>query len=127
MRMRLLLALFFFIGFLSNTSAQGTLQFNKVLLLESNQTTCTQCWTVPANKVWKIQAVSGGPNSGYPQMVINNKTLSYLANNSNNSANILYPVQMFPLWLPAGATYGFTGMCSGCNIAFTGIEFNVIP
>lgn len=108
-------------------TAQGSLQFNKVLLMESSQVNCNQCWTVPANKVWKIQAVAGGPSSGYPQMVINNKVLSYLANNSTNSANILYPVQMFPLWLPAGATFGFTGMCSNCNIAFTGIEFNVIP
>jgi hypothetical protein len=123
-------SLFFLIllgGVLSRSSAQGTLQFNRVLLLESGQQNCNQCWTVPANKVWKINAVAGGPNSGYPQLVINNKTLSYLANNSTNSANILYPVQMFPLWLPAGATFGFTGMCSSCNMAFTGIEFNVIP
>lgn len=126
--MRLLLFIgVLFLAIFRPVSAQGTLQFNKVLLLESSQQSCNQCWTVPANKVWKIQAVAGGPNSGYPQMVINNKVLSYLANNSNNSANILYPVAMFPLWLPAGATFGFTGMCSGCNIAFTGIEFNVIP
>ncbi|MDA0309230.1 MAG: hypothetical protein O3C46_00775 [Bacteroidetes bacterium] len=125
--MRIIFLFILVVGGFSRIGAQGTLQFNKVVLLESSQQSCAQCWTVPANKVWKIQAVAGGPNSGYPQMVINNKTLSYLANNSNNSANILYPVQIFPLWLPAGATFGFTGMCSGCNIAFTGIEFNVIP
>jgi hypothetical protein len=126
--MRFLLFIGALLPFFSKAaSAQGSLQFNQVLLLENSQQNCFQCWTVPANKVWKINAVAGGPNTGFPQIVINNKTLSYLGSNSSNSANLLYPVQMFPLWLPAGATFGFTGMCSSCNIAFTGIEFNVIP
>ena len=44
---------FFFIGLLSLGKAQGNLQFNQALLLDSALA------TVPANKVWKITAVSG--------------------------------------------------------------------
>ncbi len=43
----------FFIGLLSLGKAQGNLQFNQALLLDSALA------TVPANKVWKITAVSG--------------------------------------------------------------------
>ena len=43
----------FFIGLLSLGNAQGNLQFNQALLLDSALA------TVPANKVWKITAVSG--------------------------------------------------------------------
>ena len=42
-----------FIGLLSLGKAQGNLQFNQALLLDSALA------TVPANKVWKITAVSG--------------------------------------------------------------------
>lgn len=38
--------------------AQGSLQFNQVLILENSTNNCTSCWTVPAGKVWKVEHVS---------------------------------------------------------------------
>lgn len=51
--MKLGVFVLFFIGLLSQGKAQGNLQFNQALLLDSALA------TVPANKVWKITAVSG--------------------------------------------------------------------
>lgn len=51
--MKLGVFLLFFMALLSLGKAQGNLQFNQALLLDSALA------TVPANKVWKITAVSG--------------------------------------------------------------------
>ena len=44
---------FFFFCLVSMGMAQGNLQFNQVLLVDSD------LQTVPANKVWKINSISG--------------------------------------------------------------------
>ena len=51
--MKLGVFLLFFMALLNQGKAQGNLQFNQALLLDSALA------TVPANKVWKITAVSG--------------------------------------------------------------------
>ncbi|MBM3172091.1 MAG: hypothetical protein FJZ75_10850 [Bacteroidetes bacterium] len=51
--MKLGVFVLFFIGLLNQGKAQGNLQFNQVLLVDS------ALRTVPANKAWKITAISG--------------------------------------------------------------------
>ncbi len=105
--------------------AQGSLQFNQALLLESSASSCTSCWTVPAGKVWKLTSASG--NSGTAvRLWLNNKELGFIANQACQGLG--FDVHLiFPLWLPAGSTLGFSNLGSNRNAAFWGIEFNVLP
>ncbi len=118
-------------------SAQGNLQFNKALLYEISVTqvgsTYTQTdvvVTVPANKVWKLDATgcstfTTGTNAigtgGY--MLLNTKVISGYASNTYSYT---------PIWLAAG-TYTFS--CKSNNLSagniyngfISGIEFNIVP
>jgi hypothetical protein len=105
--------------------AQGSLQFNQALLLESSASSCTSCWTVPAGKVWKLTSASGN-SSNSVRLWLNNKELGIIANHAAGYAGFDVHL-MFPLWLPAGSTLGFSNSGSNRNAAFWGIEFNVLP
>ena len=105
--------------------AQGTLQFNQVRLLEGSQGNCPTCWTVPAGKVWKIGSVNC--NSGNTiYYVVNNRQLGFLAGLAYAGVDPRY-IKPFPMWLPAGATFGYNGMSNNQAITFFALEFNVIP
>ncbi len=112
--------------------AQGSLQFNQALVMSSqNQTNCSTCWTVPANKVWKITGFTSNSND-VASMVINGLEGGYLWGQAYSNSSISYAyarwhVPTFPIWLPAGSTLGFLGLGPNRNILFYGIEFNVIP
>ena len=103
--------------------AQGSLQFNQALLLESSASSCTSCWTVPAGKVWKITGISGNSGNNVA-LVLNGKELGFI---SRSTGSALYFLQVFPIWLPSGSTLGYSNLGSNRNAAFWGIEFNVVP
>jgi len=125
MTMKMFLNFLFFISISVPALAQGTLQFNQARLLEGSQGNCPTCWTVPAGKVWKIGSVtcSSGNTMYY---VVNNRQLGLLATlgYATNDPRYITP---FPMWLPAGATFGYNGMSNNQAITFFVLEFNVIP
>lgn len=122
-------------------SAQ-TLSFSQVLLVDNNTV------TVPAGKVWKIEAAvsSGlsststtGSSSPTPQAVylfyingaqqnctkIQASITGGYSSASNNQSRIYYGVDndMFPIWLPAGSS-----LAAGSGINYLSvIEFNIVP
>jgi len=105
--------------------AQGSLQFNQALLLESSASSCSSCWTVPAGKVWKITSASGN-SSNTVRIWLNSKELGFLGNHAASYAGFDAHL-IFPLWLPAGSTLGYSNLGSPRNAAFWGLEFNVLP
>ncbi len=105
-------------------SAQGSLQFNKAVLLEAHQSDCASCWTVPAGKVWKVTSMSTN-SSNLASIHVNGYTLGFLSRSTTQSESRW--VIEFPLWLPAAATMGYTNLGSNRNITFFALEFNVVP
>jgi hypothetical protein len=121
--------------------AQGTLQFNQVLFLESSAANTVLLGTVPAGKVWKIEHVGGVPMSCYCNFSFNNSQNTafgvggrLVGNNYERFQNegMVLP----PIWLPAGTPvtalncgtcYGCQGQCSNPYRYLSIIEFNVIP
>ena len=123
--MKTLLFVLFSISISGLITAQGTLQFNQVRLLEGSQGNCPTCWTVPAGKVWKIGSVNC--NSGNTiYYVVNNRQLGFLAGLGYAGVDARY-INPFPMWLPAGATFGYNGMSNNQAITFFVLEVNVIP
>lgn len=109
--------------FISNSLQSQTLQFSQVLLISTVQ-------TVPANKVWKVEAViPDGPTlfnqynwgtQGSCRITINNHTTAI--SGWQASGTILYSFNQ-PLWLPAGTT-----LAAGSNtFRISVIEFTVVP
>lgn len=121
-------------------SAQ-TLSFSQVLLVDNNTV------TVPAGKVWKIEAAvssglssssSTGSSTPAPQEVylfyINGAqqnctkiqaSISGGSSSANDRYRIYYGVDndMFPIWLPAGSS-----LAAGSGINYLSvIEFNIVP
>lgn len=117
--------------------AQGSLQFNQVKLVTTQE-------TVPAGKVWKVESVIYNiPESSYPLATNTSSSCgsSYLRNysievdgvatkvgfldgvNSTSSYNYFYMTSSLPIWLPAGATLS-GGPCSN---KISVIEFNIVP
>ena len=136
--MKKLLSIFLIlIVFATYSSAQGNLQFNQVInQTHSGALTSTPqilgTITVPAGKVWKVEAVSftyagtyyASGGSGFwayigDYIVYDGYTGGY--SNMNSS---------FPLWLKPG-TYDVIGRANTSypngRIAISAIEFNVIP
>jgi hypothetical protein len=105
--------------------SQGNLQFNQVLYLSANSDN-TQQWTVPAGKVWKIEAM--GIYSNSITFYINNVvSFIYAGTYSVASPNAYYRnADAGPIWLPAGTVIGHSCGCSG-NRWLSIIEFNVVP
>lgn len=127
------------------TSAQGTLQFNQVLLVSNVQQ------TVPAGKIWKVESVmpqsslirvsdsyyytpSPGQASDFV-IVVNGYnvfvgkvtagvTCGYTGGSSSTSAVFIGVNEaLFPMWLPAGTT-----LQASNNVRYISvIEFNIVP
>ncbi len=109
--------------------SQGTLQFNRVLLVEQSDQ------TVPAGKVWKVESYTAsstyGLHSGTPQnhvILVNNQSriVGMSAGfNTNYSGGTHGSGQFssFPMWLPAGTVLRASSNVSQLSV----IEFNVIP
>jgi hypothetical protein len=108
---------------------QGTLQFNRVLLVEQVDQ------TVPAGKVWKVESYtpssSYGIHTGTPQnhvILVNSQSrivgMSAGYNiNYNGGAHGSGTFSSFPMWLPAGSILRASTNVSQLSV----IEFNVIP
>jgi hypothetical protein len=131
-----ILILLFFITL--GAKAQGNLQFNRVI----NYTMASQTVfspgllqttvTVPAGKVWKIEAASynGAGSPGWSLILDNYLLFTYIIN-SGGGLNY-FPEIHFPIWLPAGtynlkAQYYITtpsALFVGASISI--IEFNII-
>jgi hypothetical protein len=126
-------------GSVQSLLAQGSLQFNQVLLISSAD-------TVPANKVWKIEALAyngGAPFAsgaisyshlfsgsrgfdGIARFLINGSPVvlpvTYLTNAFNATSSV-NPNFTFPLWLPAGSI-----LTPQTNISYLSVlEFNLVP
>jgi hypothetical protein len=119
--------LLFFTFLLINLSftAQGNLQFNQALYLSANTDNTTQ-WTVPAGKVWKIEALGV---YGSTLTVYFNGATSFIYGGaySNSSPSGYYRnADASPIWLPGGSILGQSCGCGG-NRWFSIIEFNIVP
>jgi hypothetical protein len=127
------IVLFFFIFFSLNLFSQGNLQFNQVVKVNNT------AQTVPAGKVWKVEAYLQAntsisefvefPTCNFPDrqhpFLINSKPY-YQINGSpgHGSSGIFMAVgNLFPLWLKAGETVQTTCPDNFLSI----IEFNIIP
>jgi hypothetical protein len=127
------IVLFFFIFFSLNLFSQGNLQFNQVVKVSNTSQ------TVPAGKVWKVEAYLQAntsitefvefPTCNFPDrqhpFLINSKPY-YQINGSpgHGSSGIFMAVgNLFPLWLKAGETVQTTCPDNFLSI----IEFNIIP
>lgn len=112
------------------TKAQGNnLQFNEVKLV-------TTVETVPANKVWKVEAALGPmlvsncttTNPGHV-VIVNGATVNVGTAGKIEFDGYCYGwkgvalVTEFPFWLPGNAT-----LAAGTNVtAVSVIEFNIVP
>ena len=134
--------LLFFIAL--GAKAQGNLQFNQVLTYtEHLSVSClgscsvnSPIWTVPANKVWKIEARTATPqvigSYGAINFVINSIVYSNEINVTTNAEH----TNPETIWLKAGDKINFNvgGNCNGCtgyptyggDYFISIIEFNVV-
>jgi hypothetical protein len=109
-------------------SAQGTLQFNRVLMVGNVEQ------TVPVGKVWKVESIlySSAPTTimggnQNDQLLIDGNALTVRATRSSNGGYnaVTYGVweQKLPIWLPAGGR-----LQTGNNVqSVSVIEFNILP
>ncbi len=113
-------------------SSQGTLQFNRAVLLNSAS-------TVPEGKVWKVESVAYGINNSFQlntgisdclmsiMLNGNHVCVSYfhfyltVMGTSNSSESAFNPTN-FPIWLPAGTTIDL-----GKNAVFISILEFIAP
>jgi hypothetical protein len=125
----------FFIFFLTvwcigHLSAQGTLQFNRVLLLDHSQSP----YTVPAGKVWKVESalfssslgISVGTSSAQnsaASILINGGSVFFASTWGSSNATSAVTLTSLPIWLPAGTTLAPSTNVSNLSV----IEFNEIP
>ena len=93
--------------------AQGNLQFNAVKTYGGSGNSAT--WTVPSNKVWKIEYAMITINLNYGAFAING--ISVLG--SGNTPQ--------PIWLKAGDYCAFINSFSANPYFISIIEFNIIP
>ena len=102
----------------------GNLQFNQVIVYELDGQNPT-AFTVPADKVWKIESASSGYYSS--TVYLRNTAGDFLA--TLYSSNLGYRVH-FPYWLPSNFSGDFIrygNVSSGPKSTISIIEFNVIP
>lgn len=125
----------FWLSFLSLVSiqnkahAQGSLQFNQVLSYSGsdsgNWTYASPSWTVPAGKVWKIEAASANIGGAVAQQV-------EIDPGGGFAAVGLDSYNRLPIWLKAGDQVRLRASRSCCGTAnfsyfISIIEFNVVP
>ena len=109
-------------------SAQGTLQFNRVLMVGNVEQ------TVPAGKVWKVESIlySSAPvnimnGNQNDILLVDGNSLTVRATRSSNGGYnaVTYGVweQKLPIWLPTGSR-----LQTGNNVqSVSVVEFNVLP
>lgn len=104
--------------------AQGTLQFNQVIVVILDLSN-PFAFTVPANKVWKIESAGSGYYSStvYMRDAAANRLATLYTNNRDDRAQL-------PYWLPSGFAgdfirFGNTSSAPKATVSI--IEFNVIP
>jgi hypothetical protein len=125
--MKKILTLFIAILITSSLSsfAQGNLQFNRVISesINLNPSQSSTLITVPAGKVWKIEAVEAS-HSGSASCKYEINGQQFLISNG-------YPTQInHGLWLKAGDTFRVSnGPTGGNNIPYyySILEFNIVP
>jgi hypothetical protein len=124
------------ISFSSASFAQGNLQFNQVVngsvdanIIDYNESGSI---TVPAGKVWKIEAVSyfAYPGMTFQQSMGGNSAQAWIGNQQVVSTNSNLPVQV-PIWLSEG-TYTVKlkaayGSATPVRLSWSVIEFNIVP
>jgi hypothetical protein len=117
-----LVALIFSAGFSTQAFAQGNLQFNQVINYTLVGGTGLS-FTVPAGKVWKVEAVAA-ENTNTPVV--------WLRNPANQPLATFYPASTqhspVPYWLGSGYTGNFYLTNSASYRGSVSIiEFNVVP
>jgi len=127
MKAKVIFTFVLLLALLSNSktlSAQDTvLQVSKVVLYDIPGSG-TQSFTVPANKVWRIESVSTGASSFAPSIVlenVSNQSIAFFASPvSTTSAN-------YPFWLPAAfaGTLVNNNPSYRCSVSIT--EYNYTP
>ena len=123
----------------SSASAQGNLEFNRVIKENyplSINTYGNETIIVPEGKVWKITSATisapSSSNSFYNSTSPYAKIDGHLVGHATDSKLNLH-ISPFPLWLPAGTYslnyYGGFYLYNGETKAFSysGIEFNIVP
>lgn len=126
-----MLALFVFL-FSMNLQSQGNLQFNQVVshsgTASGTFSYTSPTWTVPANKVWKIEAAA--PFAGLNTAHV---TRSIQVNSGNAwGAYSLLSGDPTPIWLKAGDQVRLEATANCCNTYpfsyhISVLEFNVVP
>lgn len=125
----------------SHLSAQGTLQFNQVMVgtvqgntIATGAETNIGTITVPANKVWKVESVSYLYLSGVNWTPLFGSTdyarfgdITVAMNFASGSSSV-----HFPIWLKEGTynVYAKKQNQTGgyqVKVAYSAIEFNVVP
>lgn len=107
-----------------SVAAQGTLQFNQVLLFELDGSAPVNI-NIPSDKVWKIESCGVGSTSSSYAIFLRNSSgdqITYLFRNTSQMLPNL------PFWLPSGFQGEFykTGG-TAVKGAVSVIEFNVVP
>ncbi|MDP4867137.1 MAG: hypothetical protein NWQ47_08310 [Crocinitomicaceae bacterium] len=100
--------------FISNSYAQGNLQFNQVYTYSGSGGN-SAIWTVPVGKIWKIESVLMVNMSGTSTFKINSFVVLY--NNINPQ----------PIWLKSGDFSQFSMSNAGNSYYISIVEFNIIP
>ena len=119
---KIFVILFVFVA--TATYAQGNLQMNQVLLLNSTLVSNTNLGTVPSGKIWKVESfgISYLASQGGVHLMLNGIEGGLLSPTSFQS-----DIVKCPIWLPAGTQLGFENNGAGAMIWFSIIEFNIVP
>ena len=128
-----LFIVFLALGSWASGSAQGTLQFNRVLFVDHLSTQ-----TGPAGKVWKVEGYwqsdvttttsSNGTTcsnvSWHSPIIMNGNNYYMLDNVATGSSSVFFTtINQVPFWAPSGTT--FRTVCVGSILSI--IEFNILP
>jgi hypothetical protein len=114
------------------SKAQNNLQFNRAVLVRADSisncgggcpdTILYQNFTVPANKVWKIESINYNPGN----------YVLFLDGNSFPRVTSQIPTT-YPIWLPSGTYAIYFGTFNSANSAtgqysylLSALEFNVV-
>ena len=120
--MKPFLFVFIFSALFGRLGAQGSLQFNDVKLLTATSNNTT--FTVPANKVWKVET-AGVSTSSSAWLSISINGVSYHLMPSISSDQGRFQLRL-PLWLPAGTAVSMPFSTSDTRMISV-LEFNIIP